>query len=152
MFAETLIVTVDIWDTAATLCLAIRAYQLAAVHVDHPRRQLCGRSKYALCSLSPSNGVTEQCYAHPNPDHARPFDIDMARASKLAELEGRRDEPYRRLTTLKLWPAAHEMPLLEHVVLTALIVERWRMSEGAVSKLKAALGGLIAGTFGREPR
>jgi hypothetical protein len=76
----------------------------------------------------------------------------MARSSKLAELDGRRDEPYRRLTTLKLWPAAHELPLLEHIVLTALIVERWRMSEGAFSKLKTALWGLVTSAFGREPR
>jgi hypothetical protein len=91
-----------------------------------------------LSSGSLLKHLSKQCYLHSNLYEKVPFAISTQTASKLVELMGRSETLYRRFTTLKIWPAAHELPLLEHIVLTALIVERWRMSERLIGKLKWA--------------
>jgi hypothetical protein len=48
---------------------------------------------------------------------------------------------------IALWPAAYEMPLLEHVVLTALIVERSRLMEAAFSRITEAAVRKTRSTF-----
>jgi hypothetical protein len=61
-----------------------------------------------------------------------------AYSEALAEFVGRRLDPAsltrpKRLPALTLAPAAHQHGLLEHVVLSALIIERRRMSRIAES-------------------
>jgi hypothetical protein len=52
--------------------------------------------------------------------------------------------PFRRLTSLTLWPEAHTLPLLEHIVLTALIVERRRLSEVVAAKMRSTVARISA--------
>jgi hypothetical protein len=83
-----------------------------------------------------------QCYIHPSTNSYKPFDVQVYNLPVLAELVGRKagySDGYHRLATLKLWPAAHKLPLMEHVILTAMIVERLRLSRALVGKLKVAL-------------
>jgi hypothetical protein len=83
-----------------------------------------------------------QFYIYPSPNLHKPFDVQLYKLPVLAELVGRKagnSDGYHRLATLKLWPAAHVLPLMEHIVLTAMIVERLRLSRALVGKLKVAL-------------
>jgi hypothetical protein len=61
--------------------------------------------------------------------------VNARTGTVLAKLVGRSWS--NRLTTLTLWPAAYEDPLLEHIVLTALIVERSRLTEAAFSRFNS---------------
>jgi hypothetical protein len=123
-----------------SLPMAVRPCEFLAVHMDltGPQRYGTHGSKHTFYFDS----RYDQCYAHPNSDTRNTFHVATG-APKLAELTGRRDVPYRRLTNLTLWPAAHALPLLEHIVLTALIVERRRLSEMVVAQMRAAMTRIV---------